>query len=173
MDLEKIQVRQDLERMVINYFLMGKISEEQSRSITSHLNVVIGDGRFPKPEAKGNIIYFPGAWQEKPSEPPKAPEIRRKIPNDPVSLPPFEAHCEGFKGVDFGSAHARILWALYYLRIHSLEELAGTPASKLKLRHRIGRKSLELIQAALESRGFTLPVGKAPETKRGDDRGGN
>jgi hypothetical protein len=109
---------------------------------------------LPPLKREGNIIYFPGAWQK------EAPEIRRKIPNDPASLPPFEEHREGFKGVDFGSAHARILWALYYLRIHSLEELAGTPASKLKLRNRIGRKSLELIQATLESRGFTLPAGE-------------
>jgi hypothetical protein len=105
---------------------------------------------LPPLKREGNIIYFPGAWQE------EAPEVRRKIPNDPAPLPPFEEHCEGFKGVDFGSIHARILWALYYLRIHSLEKLAGTPASELKLRNRIGRKSLEIIHAALESRGFTL-----------------
>jgi hypothetical protein len=56
--------------------------------------------------------------------------------------------------VDFGSIQDRIIWTLYYLRIHSLEELAKTPASKLRLRNRIGRKSLECILAVLESRGL-------------------
>jgi hypothetical protein len=101
---------------------------------------------FPLLKREGNIIYFPGAWQEEPPEPSKAPE-------EPP-LPQFDEHCEGFKVVDFGSIHDRILWALYYLRIHSLEELAKTPVSKLKLRYRIGRKSLECILAVLESRGL-------------------
>jgi hypothetical protein len=61
---------------------------------------------LPPLKREGNIIYFPGAWQE------EAPEIRRKIPNDPASLPPFEEHCEGFKGVDFGSPYADIMGAL-------------------------------------------------------------
>jgi hypothetical protein len=97
---------------------------------------------YPPPlKREGNIIYFPGAWQE---VPPKAPE-------EPPQ-PQFNEHCKGFNGVDFGSTHVRILWALYYLRIHSLEELVRTPVSKLKFRSRIGRKSLERILAVLESR---------------------
>jgi integration host factor subunit beta len=95
---------------------------------------------------EGNIICFPGAWREETPDPPKAPE---KPP-----LPSFEDHCEGFSGADFGGIHHRILWALYYLRVHSLDDLAKTPVSKLRLRNRIGRKSLERILAALESRGY-------------------
>jgi hypothetical protein len=63
---------------------------------------------LPPLKRGGNIIYFPGTWQEEaPEQPP---------------LPQYDEHCEGFKGVDFGSIHDRILWALYYLRIHSLNE---------------------------------------------------
>jgi hypothetical protein len=102
---------------------------------------------IPLLKREGNIIYFPGAWQGEPPELPKASE-------EPP-LPPFDEHCEGFSGVDFGGIRARILWALYYLRIHSMEELARTPVSKLKFRNRIGRKSLERILVALESRGYT------------------
>jgi hypothetical protein len=76
---------------------------------------------LPPHKREGNIIYFPGAWQE---VPPKAPE-------EPP-LPPFDEHCEGFSGVDFGGIRARILWALYYLRVHSLEELAGTAVREAK-----------------------------------------
>jgi hypothetical protein len=105
---------------------------------------------LPLLKREGNIIYFPGAWPEETPEPPREPE--RPLP------PPFAEHCEGFNGVDFGGNPngGRILWALHYLRIHSLEELAKTPVSKLRLRYRIGRKSLEIIHAALESRGYTL-----------------
>jgi hypothetical protein len=97
---------------------------------------------IPPLKREGNIIYFPGAWRE-------------EAPEEPLP-PPFAEHCEAFKGVDFGGIQERILWALYYLRIHSLEELAKTPVSKLKLRYRIERKSLEIIHATLESRGYTL-----------------
>jgi hypothetical protein len=149
MDLEKIQVRQDLERMVNNYFLTGKLSLEQSRSITNHLNVVIGGGQSPKPETRGNIIHFPGAWQgSKPREPPKAPEQRKMS---------FDEHCEGFKDVRFGNYyHTRIMWALYDIDIHNLEDLARMPVNELLKHRNIGRKTIECIRAALESRGFVL-----------------
>jgi hypothetical protein len=99
---------------------------------------------------EGNIIYFPGAWEEEAPESPKAPE-QQKLP--------FSEHCEGFKNVTFGNFKYRILFALYHCRIHSLEGLAKIPPGGLLKIRRIGRKSLELIQAALESRGFTLQAG--------------
>jgi hypothetical protein len=142
MDLEKAQVCQDLERMVVNYFLMGKLSLEQSNSITSYLNATIGGGRFPKPEARGNIIYFPGAWQEEPPE-------QRKLS--------FSEHREGFKDVTFGSYyHTRIMWMLYDLDIRSLEDLVRTPVNELLKHRNIGRKTIECIRATLERRGFVL-----------------
>jgi hypothetical protein len=100
---------------------------------------------LPPLRREGNIIYFSGARPEEAPESPKEPPI-----------PCYDEHCESFSGVDFGGIQKRILWALYNLRIHSLEELAKTPVSKLKLRYRIGCKSLEIIHAALESRGFAL-----------------
>jgi hypothetical protein len=105
---------------------------------------------LPPLRREGNIIYFPGAWREEIPEPPKAPE-------EPP-LPSFEEHCEGFEGATFGSIsiHSRIIWALYYLRIHSLDDLSRTPVSKLRLRNRIGLKNLECILAVLESRGYAL-----------------
>jgi hypothetical protein len=67
MDLEKIKVRQYLERMVINYFLMGKISKEQSDKIADYIDSVIGEGFLPEPGQGEKIICFPGATlEEKP-----------------------------------------------------------------------------------------------------------
>jgi hypothetical protein len=62
MDLEKIRVRQDLERMVINYFLMGKISKEQSDRIANYVDDVIGGGYLPEPGPKGKTIIFPTTY---------------------------------------------------------------------------------------------------------------
>ena len=100
------------------------------------------------PPQTRKIIPFPGTAG-------KAPEEREPIPE---SGPSFAEHCAVFKGVDFGNKYTRgkIVWALWSLKIHSLEELAETPAAKILTRHRIGPKTLERIRAALESRGFTL-----------------
>jgi hypothetical protein len=104
MDLQKIRVRQDLERMVINYFLMGKISREQADKIADYVDGVIGGGCLPEPaQREGKIIYFPETGQDgKPREPPKALEQRK---------PSFGEHREGFKGDPPGptkTTHIRI-----------------------------------------------------------------
>jgi hypothetical protein len=152
MDLEKIRVRRDLGRMVINYFLMGKISEDQSNRITNYVDDVIGGGCLPEPSPEKKIICFPGAWQEEPTDPAEHPALYEE------PRPPFAEHCEAFKGIDFGGNPAgdRILWALYHNRIHSIEDLARTPAAELLGYRRIGKKILERIRAALKSRGFAL-----------------
>jgi hypothetical protein len=62
MDLEKIRVRQDLERMVINYFLMGKIEEGQSSEIIDFIDRTIGGGFLPVPSFKGKTIIFPTTY---------------------------------------------------------------------------------------------------------------
>jgi hypothetical protein len=56
---------------------------------------------LPPLKREENIIYFPGAWQEEPPELPKAAEEPPR--------PQFDKHCEGFKGVNFGRIHDRIL----------------------------------------------------------------
>lgn len=62
MDLKKIRVRQDLKRMVINYFLLGKISEEQSNKIADYVDDVIGGGYLPEPISKSKTIIFPTTY---------------------------------------------------------------------------------------------------------------
>ena len=59
MDMEKIRVRQDLERMVINYFLRGDISEEQSAQICDHIDNTIGGGFLPQPYQVKDCIVLP------------------------------------------------------------------------------------------------------------------
>jgi hypothetical protein len=151
MDLEKIRVRQDLERMVINYFLMGKISEEQSNRIANYVDDVIGGGCFPEPVREGKIIAFPGVYKGTPPEP--------KTPREPEPEMSYGDCCEAFKDFKAGKARylgMRIILAFCSLHIHSLEELAKTPVNKLLRIRGIGRKSIECIRADLESRGFTL-----------------
>ena len=83
MDMEKIRVRQDLERMVINYYIQGNITGEQSAKLCDFIDNTIGGGYFPKPgEHHGRaVIPFPTAYtgaeepkQEEPQEPPAKPQ---------------------------------------------------------------------------------------------------
>jgi hypothetical protein len=64
MDLQKIRVRQDLERMVINYFLRKEISEDQSAAICNFLEKTIGGGTLPQPGQYRNhsVIQFPTSY---------------------------------------------------------------------------------------------------------------
>jgi hypothetical protein len=107
-----------------------------------------------KPERK--IIPFPARNAiERKQEPPKAPEQRK------VSL---EEHCEGFKGVQFGAYyHTRIIYALYDLHIHSLEELVKTPPDELSKHRGIGAKTFEIIRSVLESNGIASELWGLPE----------
>jgi hypothetical protein len=101
--------------------------------------------------------------EEKPHDEPEQPESKLS----------FEEHCEGFKGVRFGAHyHTRIMWTLYDLHIHSLEELAKTPPVVLLIRRSMGRKSLACIRTVLESRGvilgkdWDLAIKPAPDISR-------
>jgi hypothetical protein len=111
-------------------------------------------------EKENNIIYFPAPAGTQAPDP-----AERSAPyEEPMS--PFSEHREAFKGVDLGGnpADSRILWALYRNRIHSIEALAGTPAAELLECRRIGRKTLEQIQAALESKGVAGGARSIPKT---------
>jgi excisionase family DNA binding protein len=71
----------------------------------------------------------------------------------------FREHSEGFKKVGFNNnkkIDTRIIRVLYDLHIHTLEELAKTPASTLLKIRNIGSKTIECIRATLESQGFIL-----------------
>jgi hypothetical protein len=65
----------------------------------------------------------------------------------------FAEHCENFAGVDFGVGNkwrGRILWALYSIRVHTLEELGNqTAIKKLCEKRGIGPKTFEQIRSAL------------------------
>jgi hypothetical protein len=75
MDLQKIRVRQDLERMVINYFLRGDISETQSADICNYIDSAIGGGNFPKPDQRrAAVITFPGTYTGRGEAPEETPE---------------------------------------------------------------------------------------------------
>jgi hypothetical protein len=57
MDMQKIQVRADLERMVYNYALLGKIDNDTADKIVSFIRLTIGGGDLPEP--CGKVIDFP------------------------------------------------------------------------------------------------------------------
>ena len=59
MDLQKIRVRQDLERMVINYFIRKEISEEQSAKICDHIDNTISGGSLPQPYRHNSCMVIP------------------------------------------------------------------------------------------------------------------
>jgi hypothetical protein len=91
MNLEKIQVRQDLKRMVLNYVLMGKITEDHADRITIFIDNVIGGGELGEVTPSGAKVYnFPGTWQGKeqpeyqpPPKPQKETKVFRVMPDEP------------------------------------------------------------------------------------------
>ena len=61
MDMEKIKVRQDLSRMVLNYYIRGKITEDQSARICNYIDSTIGGGILSKrtdPKKAGQLFPF-------------------------------------------------------------------------------------------------------------------
>ena len=57
MDLQKLQARAELERMVYKYALLGIIDNGVATGIVSYIGNMIGGGEPPRRE--NNIIYFP------------------------------------------------------------------------------------------------------------------
>jgi hypothetical protein len=154
---QKLQARAELERMVYNYALLGIIDNGVATGIASFIGNMIGSGEPPRRE--NNIIYFPTpAGTQAPN-----PAKHFALYEEPRLS--FAEHCEAFKGMDFGGnpTRGRILWALYHNRIHSLEELAGTPATKLLDYRGVGQKTLERIRAALASKGIVSEAWGIPE----------
>jgi hypothetical protein len=143
MDLQKIQVRQDLERMVTNYFLMGKISREQSDMITHYVDDVIGGGCFPKLIREGKIITFPGIYETIPSKTPEESNPPRPHIRDYLAE----------QGVHF---RGNIVWALYYLGAYNLETIAALSVKELSKVRWIGKKAIADIRAFLQSKGLDL-----------------
>ena len=151
MDLQKIRVRQDLKRMVINYYLRGEITEDQSTCICDYIDSSIGGGFLPK-ETGRTVIPFPVSAEINPTV--TGTPALKHAPEEPR----FSEWYENFKDSgfrDYKYTGRRILWVLYDLRINSLEELANTPLKKIGNRRDIGAKSIEIIRTVLEKNGFT------------------
>jgi len=56
-DMQKIKIRADIERLIYNYVLMGKIENETAVRIVSFIDEAIGGGNLQG--TKGKIIDFP------------------------------------------------------------------------------------------------------------------
>jgi hypothetical protein len=113
----------------------------------------------PSPlKREGNIIYFPGAWQEEPPAPAEHPALEV----DP--MPPFSECRNTYKklGITAPHKHGTIYYSLYALRIRTLEELAETPPYKIH-RRGIGEKTFDVIRSVLESNGIASEVWGIPE----------
>ena len=101
------------------------------------------------PKSRGKIIAFP---------------IKAKLQNTKErsaheNLPCYSDWLKNFKDSGFSDCRfvgGRILWALYSLRINSLDELANTPPRELMKRRNVGKKTIAVIKAVLEKNGFVL-----------------
>ena len=108
MDNKKIRVRQDLERMVINYFLRGDITEDQSSRICDFIDNAIGGGYLPEPyrgdKQGGAVITFPTTYTgPKESADKKQEEEEKEAPE--IYAPYGDAVPEGIE--DFREALQR------------------------------------------------------------------
>jgi hypothetical protein len=151
MDMQKMKVRADLERMVYNYALLGKIENDTADKIVSFIGLTIGGGDLTEPRCR--IIAFPSPVTRQPE--PVERRSTSELDESERRVRMKAAWRENFEGIDFGANHSRILDALYDLRINSLGELAETPPDKIKEFHGIGEKSLAVIRSVIEKNGFT------------------
>jgi hypothetical protein len=152
MDMQKMQVRTELERMVYNFALLGKIENDTATELVSLIGVTIGGDESP--ELRGKIIVFPS--------PSPVPGKQPKPSNDDKQLS-WSVWYENFRDIEInGTSHRQlmILRAFYTLKINSLEELAKTPLDKIKKCNGIGEKSLAIILSILEKNGF-IPTNRA------------
>jgi hypothetical protein len=154
MDIQKLQVRADLERMVYNYRLMDRIKASEADQIISCLDRVIGS--MPEPQAAGpsKIIPFPKmeTGEQEPSKPEREDpwELSRKISEE-----------LGLSNIKYLSW--RILTTIKYAGVKSVEELAGYPLKKLKKNRGTGEKAVNAIMEALRVKGYKQPdVNKIP-----------
>jgi len=148
MDMQKIQARAELERMVYNFAIMGMIGNDAATKIVSFIGDTIGGGDLP--EVRGKIIAFPAVARADTLAPSNDDEGKK-------DLPPFSEWLNNFNGSgfeDYSSVGRKILHALYRDGINSLEELSGTHPDKL-WRRGWGNRMYEIIQIILEKNGFS------------------
>jgi hypothetical protein len=138
MDMRKLQVRADIERMVINYSLMNMIETQEADRIITILDSVLG--RMPARPAGQYIIPFPVAVKEKPRHTESEPNyysLARKIAE--------ELGVAGLKYIGF-----RAVSAIASAKVRSVEELAAIPSEELALCHNAGYKVVNAISEALK-----------------------
>jgi hypothetical protein len=152
MDLQKIRVRQDIGRMVYNYYLMGKITERQAGSIVDFIDGVIGGGEITSPEPTECRVYiFPVEWRGRDTPMFQVPERRDNIPE-----PPRPDIWDYFKehGIHLKSNITR---ALHREGAYDLESTAALSAKRLLIRSNgIGEKGIAELREFLQSRGLDL-----------------
>jgi hypothetical protein len=146
MDIQKMQVRADLERMVYNYCLMDRIKTSEADQIISCLDRIIGP--MPESQAAGKIIPFPKM------------EIGEQKPSKPDRETPWEL-CKKISG-ELGLMNIkylgwRILTAIRYAGIKSVEELSRYPLEKLARSRGVGEKAVSAIREALKAKGYEQP----------------
>jgi hypothetical protein len=92
MDVKKISIRQDLQRMVINYFLRGDITEDQSAKLCDFIDNTIGGGNFPQPyrNKQGRaVIPFPTTYTGPEASADKKPEQEEPRVKSPEIYAPY------------------------------------------------------------------------------------
>jgi hypothetical protein len=138
MDMRKLQVRADIERMVINYSLMNMIETQEADRIIAILDSVLG--RMPARPAGQYIIPFPDGVRDQP-EP-------RIADYPPYSVSEKIADELGLLGLKYISYKA--IMAIKYSGARSIEELAAVPPKKLLCCRNAGDKVVNAISEALK-----------------------
>jgi signal recognition particle subunit SEC65 len=147
MDMQKMQAKADLERMVYNYCLMDRIKSDEADQIISCLNRVIGYAPAPQ-AARRKIIPFPGVetGEQEHGEP---------AGEDPWDLSRKISEELGLQNIRY--INNRIQDAIREAGIKSVEELARYPLEKLALCRGVGEKAINAIREALKAKGYEQP----------------
>jgi hypothetical protein len=160
MDLVKLRVRQDLERMIINYRIRGDISEDQCDRLCHFIDTTIGGGEFLKPSVrKGpSVIPFPakftGAGPQLSEEEKREQEARRRALSE-IYAPYGEPLPEGVK--DFRKLLQRD--GLILICWEKLTSKEGTFYNVLWAQSRLDRRCTEWSGIVREERiPYAMPL---------------
>jgi DNA-directed RNA polymerase alpha subunit len=148
MDMRKMQVRAELERMIINYSLMNRIETREADQIISCLNRVIGYAPIPQASRRDKIIPFLKA---------EAGEQKPREPSESAGETPWELCLKiseelGLREIKY--LGYRILTAISRAGIKNVEELARYPLDKLAYYRGVGEKAVSAIKEALKTKGY-------------------
>jgi hypothetical protein len=113
------------------------LDDKQSALIMGLIDHIFPETAPAKAKQEGNIIYFPGAWQE-PPKPQPHPHIGDYL---------YE------QGIHF---RANLVWALQDLGAYNLETIATLSVRELAKCRGIGKKSIDDLRAFLQSKGLDL-----------------